>query len=290
MRNMDPDLCIKLNEYTDLRNNLIELLKLDQTPDLKENASRALGFLEAWRSSVQFGATSFLDHFCPILLRPEYQLHTPGTHIVRMNHPGQLTVPFDPVFSVPGAPMRPILMEKVANKPVKRDILRETYTVNDGVVFCCIISSNDLVMQENAVLLRVEIVDADLPMTEQRSFVAGKTKGGISFDSDGSIWTNGKHHDPTDPIDKWTRNQDIGLEIDLNVVPRTLRFFINVRQLSRYVSNIPARVRFFATTILEGDWFQVKQLFIQDHPQGQYQAGETEMKQEDYMYDYTTGI
>jgi hypothetical protein len=70
-----------------------------------------------------------------------------------MNHPGQLTVPFDPVFSVRGAPVRPILMEKVANKPVKRDILRATYTVNAGVVFCCIISSNDLVMQENAVQL-----------------------------------------------------------------------------------------------------------------------------------------
>ncbi|KAA6355530.1 MAG: hypothetical protein EZS28_048943, partial [Streblomastix strix] len=136
----------------------------------------------------------------------------------------------------------------------------------------------------------VGIVDADIPIVESSKQVPWKSKRCIAFDCDGSIWTNGNFQQATEPIDKWTRNQDIGLEIDLNVVPRTLRFFINGRQLSRYVSNIPARVRFFSTTILDGDWFQVKSLFIQEHPQGHLRPGDIELKQEESTIDYPVVI
>ncbi|KAA6362209.1 MAG: hypothetical protein EZS28_042264, partial [Streblomastix strix] len=90
----------------------------------------------------------------------------------------------------------------------------------------------------------------------------------------GLIWLNGRWEEASNPEDKWTRGVHIAMEADLESNPRTLRFFVGGRQIQRYVTNIPARIRFFATTILDGDWFQVVALFLQDNAIGKLRPGD----------------
>ncbi|KAA6396612.1 MAG: hypothetical protein EZS28_007859 [Streblomastix strix] len=276
-----PELCIKLYEETPLRDFLVQAQRTSLPHDLKQLVDSTLSLLEAHRSSIQFGAESFLNLFRPILLKPEYQSHPPNTQIVKYNHSGQVTVPFDPVFTYHGATIRPIVQEKVKLRKageidvVDRRILQAQSTVEGGVIYCDIVWFNDLLLLDNAQALRVGILDADIPLVSS---------------SNGSIWINGEYDDAPTPEDKWIRGIHIQMEADLNSNPRTLRFFVGGRQISRYITNIPARIRFFATTILDGDWFQVASLCLQDNPIGKLRSGDTPLAAEDDLFDYTNGL
>ncbi|KAA6393761.1 MAG: hypothetical protein EZS28_010711 [Streblomastix strix] len=290
-----PDFFNQLNEIAPLRDTLKKIQEYYSHPELKDHIEKTLvlldtSFIYKEISPHQYESVSFLDHFRPILLVPEYQHYISGTRTVKMIHIGQVTVPFDPVFTVFGAPIRPILLDKAFNKIVKKELSVAQSTFNGGIIFCDMVFFNGQVHQDNAVPIRIGILDADIPLVNTSKFVAGKNKGGITFDSDGSIWLNGSWDDSTDQSDKWKRETHIGMEIDLSSNPRTLRFFVGGRQINRYVTNIPARVRFFATTILIGDYFSVNQLSLCKHSFGQLRSTDVELIAEDSLFDYSAGL
>ncbi|KAA6393924.1 MAG: hypothetical protein EZS28_010548 [Streblomastix strix] len=268
-----PDLCIKLLEESHLWNNLNEEKKSISDSELQILVERAIELLENKTSILPNNAISLLDKFRPILLRPNHQKFVEGAHIV-----------------IPGAPIRPITLDKVGNKTVMKDLLQAQYTVEAGIVFCNIIFASDFIFQESQIPLKIGIVDADFPMTDSPLFVSGKSKGSISFDSDGTVCINGKFYNTESKEDLWTRNQGISMEADMNVVPRTLRFFINGRQITRYVTNIPARIRFFGSMMIEGEWFNINSLYILEHPQGQLRSGDVEIRANDDHFDYSSGM
>ncbi|KAA6402686.1 MAG: hypothetical protein EZS28_001787 [Streblomastix strix] len=284
-----PELSLKLNDETNLRNSLIDALKANPPPNLKEQINKILPKLDAKIPAITSDEESFLDKFRPILLKPEHLEFNPKTRIVKFNHGGYITVPFDPVFTVPNAPIRPMI-DNVSGKHVDRKLLNAQFTVNAGVAYCGIFFSTDIKLEQNKIPLRIGIVDADYPLVHSSQTVIGKTKGGVSFDSEGFFWINGSAYDTEEHDKQWTRNQEIGMEVDMNASPRTIKFFVGKEQIKNYISNIPARFRFFASTSIAGDWFQVQSLFIHKVPFGLHRTGDKEWKVNDSQYDYTTGM
>ncbi|KAA6378399.1 MAG: hypothetical protein EZS28_026073, partial [Streblomastix strix] len=106
----------------------------------------------------------------------------------------------------------------------------------------------------------------------------------------GTLWINGHWNDATDERDKFERGMRIAMEVNMNVNPRTLRFFVEGRQIARYVTNIPPRIRFFATLVMEYDSFCVQSLHRLNQPIGKLREGDIELRQNDDMYDYSTGM
>ncbi|KAA6399155.1 MAG: hypothetical protein EZS28_005318 [Streblomastix strix] len=284
----DIGLCMEINELTNFKTIAHDILECDQDLELKQLLDRALVLLDEHKPTIPFDAESLLDHFRPILLKENRLQRLANSNIVKSRNSNWHICPFDPVITVPGARIRPITLEKVRRKPVQKQMLIPQFTDEAGIVFCELIFSNAMLNDQNT--MRIGILDADLPMTDSTTFVAGKDKGGISYDNSGSIWINGKWDDPIDPRDKWDRGMHIGMEVNMNETPRALRFFVEGRQITRYVTNIPERIRFFATPIMMYDSFQVQSILRLKQPKGQRREGDIAFIANEEFFDYTTGM
>ncbi|KAA6401865.1 MAG: hypothetical protein EZS28_002612, partial [Streblomastix strix] len=213
-----------------------------------------------------------------------------NSNIVKSRNSNWHICPFDPVITVPGARIRTFNIDTIKRKPVQKEKLIPQFTDEAGIVYCELIFSNAMLNEQNLMRFRVGIVDADLPMTDATSYVAGKDKGGISFDNSGTIYINGRWSDPTDPKDKWERGMHVSMEVNMNIIPRTLRFFIEGRQIARYVTNIPERIRFFATPCMQYDSFHVQSIYKLNQTKGQLRETDQELHANDDLYDYTGGL
>ncbi|KAA6387568.1 MAG: hypothetical protein EZS28_016907, partial [Streblomastix strix] len=262
----------------------------DNDAEMKGLLDRSLQLLNKHQLPIPPDAISLIDHFRPIFLKDNRLQRLGNSNIVKARTSNWRICPFDPIITVPGAPIRPMTLEKINKMVVKKDLLIPQFTDEAGIVYCEMIFSNAMMPEPNFLSFRVGIVDADLPMTESTSFLAGKNKGGISYESSGTLWINGHWNDATDDKDKFERGSHIAMEVNMNVVPRTLRFFVEGRQIARYVTNFPARIRFFATLVMEYDSFCVQQLCKLNKPIGILREGDVECRVNDDMYDYTSGM
>ncbi|KAA6399812.1 MAG: hypothetical protein EZS28_004666 [Streblomastix strix] len=151
-------------------------------------------------------------------------------------------------------------LEKINEQVVKKDRLVPQFTDEAGIVYCEMIFSN-----------------AKLPEPNFLSFLehSGSTViGQMLFDNK----------------DKFERGSHIAMEVNMIQVPRTLRFFVEGRQIVRYVTNIPARIRLFATLVMEYDSFCVQQLCKLNKPIGILREGDVEFRANNDLYDYTSGM
>ncbi|KAA6369782.1 MAG: hypothetical protein EZS28_034690, partial [Streblomastix strix] len=146
-----PDFFNQLNEITPLMGTLKKIQEYYYHPELKDFVEKTLVLLDTQISPHQYESVNFIDHFRPILIVPEYQHYISGTRTVKMIHIGQVTVPFDPVFTVFGAPIRPILLDKAFNKIVKKELSVAQSTFDGGIIFCDMVFFNGQVHQDNAV-------------------------------------------------------------------------------------------------------------------------------------------
>ncbi|KAA6392062.1 MAG: hypothetical protein EZS28_012412 [Streblomastix strix] len=259
--------CLEINELTNLQTILHDIQEYDNDAEMKGLLDRSLQLLNKHQLPIPPDAVSLIDHFRPIFLKDERLQRLENSNIVKARSSNWNICPFDPVITVPGAQIRPITLEKINKQVVKKDLLIPQFTDEAGIVYCEMIFSN-----------------AKLPESNFMSF------RGISYESSGALWINGHWIDATDDKDKFERGSHIAMEVNMNVVPRTLRFFVEGRQIVRYVTNIPARIRFFATLVMQYDSFCVQQLCKLNKPIGILREGDQEILAFDDLFNYDTSV
>ncbi|KAA6377298.1 MAG: hypothetical protein EZS28_027178 [Streblomastix strix] len=281
---------IEINKLTNFKSIVVELLEYVVDNELKEYLEIVKRMLDQHQVVIPPDAISLLEHFRPIFLKENRLSRLENSNIVKSRDSFWHICPFDPVITVPQARIRTFNIDTIKRKPVQKEKLIHQFTDEAGIVYCELIFSNAMLDKTNAMRFRIGILDADLPMTDSGTFVAGKDKGGISFDNSGTIWINGHWNDATDPKDQWERGMHIAMEVNMNIVPRTLRFFIEGRQIARFVTNIPERICFFATPCMQYDSFHVQSIYKLNQPKGQLHETDQELHANDDLYDYTQGM
>ncbi|KAA6396557.1 MAG: hypothetical protein EZS28_007919 [Streblomastix strix] len=147
--------CLEINELTNLQTILHDIQEYDNDDEMKGLLDRSLQLLNKHKQPIPSDAVSLLEHFRPIFLKEERLQRLGNSNIVKARTSNWRICPFDPVITVPGAPIRPITLEKINRMVVKKEKLIPQFTDEAGIVYCEMIFSNAMLPEPNILSFRM---------------------------------------------------------------------------------------------------------------------------------------
>ncbi|KAA6312919.1 MAG: hypothetical protein EZS28_055843, partial [Streblomastix strix] len=97
----DVGLQMEINELTNFKSIVVELLEVDVDNELKGYLEKVKRMLDQHQVAIPPNAISLLEHFRPIFLKENRLSRLENSNIVKSRNSNWHICPFDPVITVP---------------------------------------------------------------------------------------------------------------------------------------------------------------------------------------------